>query len=49
MFKLYYCEEGNNGLIFYNNELDEYTYWMHYYSFKAISPFYNKLVCEISK
>lgn len=34
---------------FYNNELDEYTYWMHYYSFKAISPFYNKLVCEISK
>lgn len=34
---------------FYNNELDEYTYWMHYYSFKAISPFYNKLVCEIEK
>ncbi len=22
MFKLYYCEEGNNGLIFYNNELE---------------------------
>lgn len=33
---------------FYNNELDEYTYWMHYYSFKAISPFYNKLICEIA-
>lgn len=31
---------------FYNNEFDEYTYWMHYYSFKAISPFYNKLVIE---
>lgn len=34
---------------FYNNELDEYTYWMHYYSFKAISPFYNKLIVEVSK
>lgn len=34
---------------FYNNELDEYTYWMHYYSFKAVSPFYNKLVFEISE
>ena len=34
---------------FYNNELDEYTYWMHYYSFKAISPFYNKLICEIAE
>lgn len=29
---------------FYNNEFDEYTYFMHYYSFKAISPFYNKLL-----
>lgn len=28
---------------FYNNELDEYTYWLHYYSFKSISPFYNKI------
>lgn len=29
---------------FYNNEFDEYTYFMHYYSFKAVSPFYNKVV-----
>lgn len=34
---------------FYNNELDEYTYWLHYYSFKAISPFYNKLTFEVVK
>lgn len=34
---------------FYNAELDEYNYWMHYYSFKAISPFYNKLVLEVEK
>lgn len=29
---------------FYNGEFDEVTYWVHYYSFKAISPFYNKVV-----
>lgn len=29
---------------FYNGEFDELTYWIHYYSFKAISPFYNKVV-----
>lgn len=29
---------------FYNGEFDEVTYWIHYYSFKAISPFYNKVV-----
>ena len=29
---------------FYNGEFDEITYWIHYYSFKAISPFYNKIV-----
>lgn len=34
---------------FYNNELDEYTYWMHYYSFKSISPFYNKVCVEVAK
>lgn len=34
---------------FYNNELDEYTYWLHYYSFKAISPFFNKVVVEVGK
>lgn len=29
---------------FYNGEFDEVTYWLHYYSTKAISPFYNKIV-----
>ena len=29
---------------FYNGEFDEVTYWIHYYSFKAISPFFNKVV-----
>lgn len=33
---------------FYNGEFDEITYWIHYYSFKAISPFYNK-VCIVEK
>lgn len=28
---------------FYNGEFDEITYWLHYYSFKAISPFYNNV------
>lgn len=27
----------------YNGEFDEVTYWIHYYSFKAISPFYNSI------
>lgn len=31
---------------FYNNELDEYNYWIHYYSFKSISPFFNKILIE---
>lgn len=31
---------------FYNGEFDEVTYWIHYYSFKAISPFYNKVVIK---
>ena len=31
---------------FYNGEFDEITYWIHYYSFKAISPFYNKIVIQ---
>lgn len=26
---------------FYNPEFDEVTHWLHYYSFKAMSPFYN--------
>lgn len=29
---------------FYNAEYDEYTYWLHWYSFKAVSPFFNKIV-----
>ena len=29
---------------FYNPEHDEITYWIHYYSFKAISPFYNSVL-----
>lgn len=29
---------------FYNGEFDEYTYWLHYYSFKAMSPFFNKVL-----
>lgn len=28
---------------FYNGEYDEVTYWLHYYSFKSFSPFYNKI------
>lgn len=29
---------------FYNGEYDEVTYWLHYYSTKYMSPFYNSLV-----
>lgn len=29
---------------FYNGEFDEVTYWLHYYSFKSMSPFYNSIV-----
>lgn len=28
---------------FYNGEFDEVTYWLHYYSSKAVSPFYNNV------
>lgn len=38
-----------NPVPFYNGEFDEYTYFMHYYSFKAISPFYNKIVVKGTK
>ncbi|AAP42315.1 major capsid protein [Streptococcus phage C1] len=31
---------------FYNGEFDEVTHWIHYYSMKAISPFYNKVVIK---
>lgn len=29
---------------FYNPEFDEVSHWIHYYSMKAISPFYNKIL-----
>lgn len=29
---------------FHNGEFDEVTYWLHYYSFKSVSPFYNNIV-----
>lgn len=28
---------------FYNGEFDEVNYWIHYYSFKSVSPFYNNV------
>lgn len=31
---------------FYNGEYDEITYWLHYYSFKSMSPFYNSIVVK---
>lgn len=31
---------------FYNGEFDEVTYWLHYYSFKAMSPFFNSVVIK---
>ena len=30
--------------VFYNPEFDEVTYWLHYYSFKAMSPFMNNIL-----
>lgn len=29
---------------FNNPEFDEVTHWLHYYSFKAVSPFFNKIL-----
>lgn len=34
---------------FYNGENDETTYWLHYYSFKAISPFFNSIIIQGKK
>lgn len=31
---------------FYNPEFNEVNYWIHYYSFKAISPFYNSILIK---
>lgn len=38
------CTKGMLKKPFFNGEFDETTYWVHYYSMKAISPFYNKVV-----
>lgn len=29
---------------FHNGEFDEVTYWIHYYSFKSMSPFFNNVL-----
>lgn len=34
---------------FFNGEFDEVTYWLHYYSFKTMSPFFNNVVIEEAK
>lgn len=31
---------------FYNGEFDEVTYWLHYYSFKSMSPFFNSILVK---
>lgn len=31
---------------FYNGEYDEVTYWLHYYSFKSMSPFFNSVLVK---
>jgi len=36
--------EGMLKKPFYNGEFDEVTHWIHYYSFKAVSPFFNKIL-----
>lgn len=43
--KLKYRRHTKNMLKepFYNGEFDEVTYWIHYYSFKAVSPFFNNI------
>lgn len=40
-------KRNTNGMLkqpFYNGEFDEVTHFIHYYSFKAISPFFNKIL-----
>lgn len=34
---------------FFNPEFDEVTYWLHYYAFKAMSPFYNNVTIQVNK
>lgn len=36
--------KGMLKLPFYNGEFDEVTYWMHYQSFKSVSPFFNSVL-----
>ena len=43
------CTKGMLKEPFYNGEFDETTYWIHYYSMKALSPFYNKVTITSEK
>lgn len=39
-------EKNTNGMLkqpFYNGEFDEVTHWIHYYSRKAVNPFFNNV------
>jgi len=40
------CTKGMLKEPFYNGEFDETTHWIHYYSMKSISPFYNKVTIK---
>jgi len=40
------CTKGMLKEPFYNGEFDETTHWIHYYSTKSISPFYNKVTIK---
>lgn len=42
------CTKGMLKEPFYNGEFDETTHWIHYYSMKSISPFYNKVTIKSS-
>ena len=46
--KLRYRRNTKNMLKppFYNGEFDEVTYWIHYYSFKSMSPFFNSILIK---
>lgn len=46
--KLRYRRNTQNMLKepFINPEFDEVTYWLHYYSFKSVSPFFNNVVIK---
>lgn len=42
-------KRNTNGMLkepFVNPEFDEVTHWLHYYSFKAMSPFFNNVVVK---